>query len=535
MKKLFSLIKANMNSDMNLFKVKSKNAKSKKVLPILLAALLFFVVWSYANMIMEPLINYHLEFVLLTIFIILTSGITLIEGIYKSGNLLFNCKDDNLLLSLPIKKSTVLFVRILKFYIFEFLYNSLFLIPALIVYARYVSVDFTYWIVCAIGLLLLPIIPMVISYIIGFISSGIASKFKFKNIIQIIITTVFLVGILYLSTNLNGVIQNIAQNASSINEIITKIYYPAGAFIKLATEFNIIDLLIFIGVNIGLFLVSILVLSKFYFKINTNLKSITTKARKKEYIVKTRKPMLSIIHKELKKFVNSPVFVTNAGFGLVLFVIACILIYFKFDGLNDILANMKIPITIEQISNHIPIILFGLICFTSFMTSITSSMVSLEGKSFNILKSLPVKPTTIIMGKIWTAVLIMLPFILIGDIAMFIKFDFSIIQIILILVASIMLPFISETMGILINLKYPKMDAENDTEVVKQSMSSTIAVFAGMLLIAISAILLFAGIKLKLSVDLIMLCLLGIYSIICLAMIIYLNKKSVKDFNAINV
>lgn len=535
MKKLVSLLKASMSSDMNLFKIKSKNAKSKKALPIFLAMLLFFVIWSYANMIMEPLITYHLEFALLTLFILLTSVLTLIEGIYKSGNLLFNCKDDNLLLSLPIKKSTVMFVRVFKFYVFELLYNSLFLIPALIVYARYVSVDYTYWIVSAIGLFLLPIIPMVISYIIGSITSGISSKFKFKNVVQIIITTVFLLGVMYVSFNVKDAINNLAQNASSINDAITKVYYPAGAFIKLVTEFNITDLLIFIGVNIGLFVISIFALSKFYFKINTNLKAVTKKSNNKEYKVKVRKPMRSIINKELKKFINSPVFVTNAGFGLVLFTIACVFICFKFDSLNDVLEHMQIPMTVEQISSNIPLVLFGLICFTSLMTSITSSMISLEGKSFNILKSLPVKPFTIIIAKILTAVLIMIPFILIGDIAMFIKFNFSILQIIIILIESIILPFIAETLGILINLKYPKMNAESDTEVVKQSISSTIAVFAGMLLTAVSVILIFLGMKLNLSVDLTMLCILGIYGIICLAMIIYLNKKSVKDFNAINV
>ena len=50
------------------------------------------------------------------------------------------------------------------------------------------------------------------------------------------------------------------------------------------------------------------------------------------------------------------------------------------------------------------------------MKSITSSMISLEGKTFSILKSLPVKPYTIIKSKILTAVLIMIPCILIGDI-----------------------------------------------------------------------------------------------------------------------
>ena len=149
MKKFFSLIKASMTEGMNLFKVstKNKNAFTKILLPIILTIVLMGAMYSYSELIMNELQSVNMEFVLLTLFIILTSIMTLIEGIYKSGNLLFNCKDDNLLLSLPIKRSTILFIRVFKFYVFELLYNSIFLLPAMIVYARYIKPGIMYYIV----------------------------------------------------------------------------------------------------------------------------------------------------------------------------------------------------------------------------------------------------------------------------------------------------------------------------------------------------------------------------------------------------
>ena len=39
-------------------------------------------------------------------------NLQIMEGIYKTSSLLFNCKDDNLLFSLPIKRSEVLLDRI---------------------------------------------------------------------------------------------------------------------------------------------------------------------------------------------------------------------------------------------------------------------------------------------------------------------------------------------------------------------------------------------------------------------------------------
>lgn len=54
------------------------------------------------------------------------------------------------------------------------------------------------------------------------------------------------------------------------------------------------------------------------------------------------------------------------------------------------------------------------------------------------------------------------------------------IDIIYILLISIIMPTLIGVIGLLINLRFPKMDASSDTEVVKQSASSAIAVFIGM-------------------------------------------------------
>ena len=93
----------------------------------------------------------------------------------------------------------------------------------------------------------------------------------------------------------------------------------------------------------------------------------------------------------------------------------------------------------------------------------------------------------------------MIPCILVGDMIIFIRFKFDILSIILTLLASILLPLIAETIGIIINLKYPRMDAKNDTEVVKQSMSSAISVFAGMAIVALTVYLLVKAFEVNLS------------------------------------
>ena len=534
MRKLLSLIKACMTSGMSLFKIKSKSDKksSKIMLPIVLFFICSFSVWSYANMLLEPLSKVNLEYIVLTIFVFVSFLLTLIEGVYKSSSLIFNTKDDNLLLSLPIKKSTILFVRIFKFYLFEVIYNALFLLPCMVAYIRYVKVDFTYYIVSFLMLLLLPIIPIIISCVIGFFSASSSTKFKYKNIVQIVITFVIVLLLLYFSFNLENILKDLILNANNVNGFITKLYYPAYLYVKLVSDFNLLELLLFILGNIVLLMVSIYILSKFYFKINSKLKVSKTNHSNGKYVIKSRGVIKAIINKELNRFINTPVLVVNAAFGLILFVIASIMLSIKFDGAVSEIMKMDESITIDAIKLYIPLIILLLISVGSYMSSITSSMISLEGGSLNILKSIPVKPIKILIAKVLCAVLIMMPFILLGDIIMFIKFKLSFIEIVLLLMISISLPLIAELVGIICNLKYPKMDAENDTEVVKQSMSSFVAVMFGFILMGITNGLSFGLAKLV-SVRLSLFICLIVSVMVCALLMLYLNNKGTKLFNNI--
>ena len=536
MKKTFALIKASMSEGMNLFKIntKKKSKITQILLPIFLVVVLMGTMYGYSDMIMEKLEPVNMEFVVLTIFVLVISLLTIIEGIYKSGSLLFNCKDDNLLLSLPIKKSMVLFIRVFKFYIFELLYNSLFLLPSMICYAIHVHPDAMFYFVSIIGLLLFPIIPILISCLIGTVITYIASKFKGKNIAQTVLTVGLILVIMYFSYNTENLLSNLAKNASSVNDFITKLYYPAGAYIELITKFDALKLLEFVAINIALFVVVIMLVGRLYFNINSSSKAVKTRKTRKEYKIKTLSPTKSIIKKELSRFINSPVFITNAGFGLVLFILGCIYMVVKFDNLSDTFAKGGIPMPMDVIKTYLPLVLYGFVCFSSFMTSITSSMISLEGKSINLLKSLPVSPYRIVKAKVLTALLVMIPCFIIGDLIVFIRFKFDLASIILILIASVVMPLIAEIIGILVNLKYPKMDAKNDTEVVKQSMSSAISVFIGMAIIGLTIFLLYKAVIAELSIKLIMLLFTIAYAVIYLLLELILHKTCEKSFDNIS-
>ena len=535
MKKLYSLIRACMTSDMNIFKVKQKHATGIKkfVLPLFLSLAFMFAIWSNAHLIFEKLAPMHLQYVVLSLFVFLTSIMTIVEGVYKSGSLLFNCKDDQLLLSLPIKRSTVVFVRVFKFYVFELIFNSLFIIPLIAAYLRWAeTIDWTFFLTSFVMILLLPIIPIVISCIIGAIISSVSSRFKFKNFAQTAIAIVLLLAVMYVSFYMDKFMEYVSKHATSINDMLTKIYYPAGAYANLVTNFNVKDLLIFIGVNIGLFVVMIFALSKVYFKINSRLKSVSTAKKVKidDLVIKSGSATKSLIKKELNTFFKIPVFIINAGFGLVLFVAGCIYMSIKYDSIIPGFVG-ALP---EQVINSPVLMMLFLIVFGSFMTSITNSLISLEGRNINILKSLPIKTKTILMSKIYACLIITTPMLLLGNIILFIRFKTSIISILLLVILSILMPLVSHFIGLIINLKFPNLDADNPTEVVKQSTSSFIAVLLGMLLL-IGNFMLIIKVSKIIDVTLILTIFVISYLLIDIILYLYLSIVGVKEFNNLSV
>ena len=540
MKKLCSLLKACMTNDMKLFKIKTKNNSKKAILiPLFIGGYLMFMIWGSANSLFEKLAPTNMQYVLLPLFTFGISLMTIIEGIYKAGPLIFNCKDDNLLLSLPIKRRTVLFVRIFKFYIFELMYNSLFLLPIMIAYIRWAdNLNWTYYLTSIIMLFILPVIPIVISCFVGVITSSISSRFKYKNIVQIILSMIIILSILLISYNSDNVINYLIKNANNMNDLITKIYYPAGMYTKLITEFKFIDLIIFIINNLSILVVAIYILSKFYFKINSRMKKVITnkKINVNSLVIKTQSPTKSSIKKELNTFFKTPVFIINSGFALVLFIIAAIVIPFKFEKIIPVLTNEEggLGLSKDIIMNNISVLILLLILITAFMTSITNSVISLEGKNINILKSLPIKVKTILMSKIYACSIITTPVLLMGSIILCLRFKIKLIETIVLIILAIIIPLVSHFIGIIVNLKYPKLDFENSAEVIKQSTSSFISVMLGMLLLIINFIVI-TNIIGKINAILLLLIVTLIYFIIDIILYLYLINKGTKDFNKLSI
>ena len=81
----------------------------------------------------------------------------------------------------------------------------------MIINAVYVKSGIEYYIVSFIALLVFPIIPILLSCLVGAFITYISSRFKGKNYAQTLIAMVFLIGILYFLYNFENLLSNLAK------------------------------------------------------------------------------------------------------------------------------------------------------------------------------------------------------------------------------------------------------------------------------------------------------------------------------------
>lgn len=542
MKQMISLLKAMMSQDMNLFRVSAKKNSSKlnkMMFPILMAGIFMSAIGLYLYGFAVQLSELNLTYIMLTFAMIVLVILTLIEGVYKAQGILFESKDSDFLFSLPIKKWKIVFARIFKLLTFQYFYNLLFLLPAFAIYSYFEKPGLDFYMISIIMTFLLPIIPTIVACLIGLLIKQVSFQFKAKKMVQTLLTTVVFMGIFYVSFNFNQILKSLVSNASNINELLTKIYYPVGAYIRLIQKFNIIDLLILVLMNVGILAIFVMTAGKYYFKmISKSSEKGTSKKVKlnlQDYKIKEKSQMKALISKELKRYFSSTVYMFNTLFGVFLMLVGTIAICVNLNGtVQMVTEGEEIGMDMNEIINLMPKIFFGMIVMISSMSAITSSAISVEGKAFNMTKSLPVKTETILLSKIITSNLIEIPVMLMSDVLFWIAFKPAMFDVISIFAITFIMPTFIGMLGLLINLKYPKMNATSDAEIVKQSTSAMLSIFGGMIL-AFGLIGCFIGFSGNIAVNTII---LGELIILLMATILlwrFLKKYGKKRFKEIHV
>ena len=389
---------------------------------------------------------------------------------------LYQGKDNDLLLSLPIPVRYVLFARLLGVYLMGLIFSAVVLLPAWIV--RLIAAPFTvgalfggFWLIVLISLLV-----FVLSCMLGWVVAKITAKLKNKSFLTVFLALIFIA--LYYVVYFKGVdvISEIISNPEGIDTAAIKgKAYPV-YLIGQVGEGRPLPTLIVTLVIAAAVALTYFVLDRTFLSIATT-PAASTKKEYREKAVRMRPLWMTALFRETGRFTSSAGYMLNLGLSTVLCPALGIFLLVKGSAIREALLAMD-GVSADLIGMGLAVV----ICIASSMNAIAAPSVSLEGKGIDVIRSLPVPTRTVLLAKSGNHVLITLPAVLLTSLFGVIALKPSPSTAIFVFLIPALFTVFLSLYDLTLNLLTPNLNWTNEITVIKQGLGIIVALLSGFIL-----------------------------------------------------
>ena len=484
MNNFFKLVKVNLLEIFyNSRKKKKAGGGAGQAGTILLFLVLFafvaFAVFTMAMGMGEAMAAVGLLPMLLLIALSFSTIFVLVLCIYRMPGFLFSFKDFDLLMSMPIKPSVILGSKLFTSYLENLGAAALVSLPFMIVYGIMTGAGIAYYLLMILICLFIPLLPMTVGGLLAFGLAKLATKLKMKNLVMIV-GMVLVMGLAFAwsfgaqtLTETEGIMASLGM----FNQI-GSVLFTSRFFVEALSGPNLLSLLIFIGISLGLFALFILLFGRAFRHINTAMRQITGRRRKgKTAKIEVRSPLGALLHKEIRTYFGSFIYIFNTCVGVVLATLLAIVAVILGPTALSFLADLQMVGP-----DFAPFILMMIFSFFIACGNICAPSISIEGSRFYILRALPIDPKDVFRAKLLLHVIITLPLMVLDAAVLCAVLQFSLADTLLFIVyVAVFVVFIG-TLGLSMNLKFPRLDYKDDMTAVKQSASVFSCIMIGMVL-----------------------------------------------------
>lgn len=394
----------------------------------------------------------------------------------KSGGTLFGGKNFDMVLSLPVTVRQVVLSRMLFLYGAGFLVFFAGFLPAAIVYTVNMEAGVGEVFNLLLAVVLGPCIPVVLSLVLSVLVMLLAERLPQREIFVIVLNVAIIVGILFWTGKISVTMDEKAlmNMGKALANGVTSLYPPAGVTFSFLEKGSIWGTLLFAVLSIALFWGFVILVSRFYVKINEMFSSSKSKNAGKVTYGKGNTIRKALLKKEWRRLLSCPIYAMNTVVGYVLMILLGMMVLtMKEETLTGML---DIPEIENQLTKAFPFI----IAMCTGIAPMTAPSLSLEGKSRWIMCSLPVKSIEIFRAKITLNLLFAVPSALLCSLCVLIKFPGTAADNILLFVLPLVFGVFTAVFGMAVNVKFPSYDWTQEIQAVKNSASVLICVFTGM-------------------------------------------------------
>ena len=200
----------------------------------------------------------------------------------------------------------------------------------------------------------------------------------------------------------------------------------------------------------------------------------TARRTYKEKNMKQRSIFSALLSKEFGRFLSSPVYMLNCGLGVLLLPVGGIVLLFKsstvISVLNDVFGE-RVGCT--------PLLLCAVVCVLASMNNMAAPSISLEGKSFWLVQSLPVKPWQVLQAKLAVQLLLTGVPVCFCLLCLAVIYPWSGAE--LFLAAFVLLVYVlfSALFDLSLGLLMPNLNWTNEITPIKESIVTVISMISG--------------------------------------------------------
>ena len=418
------------------------------------------------------------------LFTSIVSLVLLFTGAFSSSSALFRKNGFDFLSALPIHPFSIVVSRLIRMYVENLLACFAVTLPAIGVYAYFSSPAFLFYPAWLVSVLFMPMIPMCLSVLLGALITLLSSAFRKTAVIQALITVVFVAGILFGSSYLTKIENELTPEAiRSVTELVLKslekTYLPAAWIGGIAVQ-KYLPLLPLIGSSLALVALTVIFTVRIFpFVLKHSVAKSERKAFSAEKSIKSSSVMPTLVAREFKRYFASGIYLLNTIISPVMAVGA---------GVMFMAGGAEAVVTILPFDINFPLIcafLIGIICSLMPPSAVSLSM---EGKTWWLLKALPVRTEHLMGAKILMSVLLHAPFLIVSSVLTVIALSPNAGYAVVMILTPFVLDVFSCTWALFINTKFPRFDWENEVYVVKQSAAAGVGGLTAPLIAILGAI-----------------------------------------------
>ena len=410
-------------------------------------------------------------------------ALSLFGSVFATQGELYGAKDNELLLSLPLRPSSIFTSRLLLLFVIDLLMGGMVILPAAVAYLLFVDLAILPFLAFLLFSLLLSVASLAVSCFLGWLVTLVTSRIKHKNVLSIVTMVLFFALYMVVMLSLSESMEHIEENIGVIIESVSPYLTVFGWMGRAVVHGDILAGLGFAGICLAVILPASFFLIRTYPTLLATGRS-TARYEYRERAVKSASPIFAVMRNDIRRFLGNATYMMNAGIGLIFYLLIPVLL---FSAHGELILLLEGELA-EIVGSILPASVAMMLLFISSTVMISAPSVSLESKTLWLLKALPLGGGDVLCAKAYAHALLTTPFAAVGGFLSAIALECSVPDALALIFLPVAANIFCAFLGVVFGLLFPKFDYITEATAIKSGAAVLFTMLIMMLVAAVTGL-----------------------------------------------